>query len=163
MTGPSPRVSVVIPTWNQGVLLAAALRSLRAQTFADFEIVVVDNGSSDGTVAMLADQFPEVRLVAFAENRGFAAATNAGLRAALGDILVCLNNDVECDARWLASLVSALDRLPDVGSVASKMMDVKRPGIIDAAGDAMSLRAWNIGHGEPDRPEFNVGREILSA
>jgi GT2 family glycosyltransferase len=53
--------------------------------------------------------------------------------------------------------------MPEVGSVASKMMDAKRPGIIDAAGDAMSLVAWNVGHGEPDRPEFNVGRELLSA
>lgn len=158
-----PRVSIVIPTWNQGELLAAALQSLRTQAFPDFDTVVVDNGSADGTLAMLAARFPEVRVVAFAENRGFAQATNAGLRAATGEILVCLNNDVECEPGWLAALVAALDRMPDVGSVACKMMDAKRPGIIDCAGDAMSLRAWNVGHGEPDRPGFAVGREILSA
>ncbi len=158
-----PRASIVIPTWNQAGLLAAALRSLRAQTYPDFEIVVVDNGSCDGTAAMLGRDFPEVRLLTLPENRGFGPATNAGLRAAVGEILVCLNNDVECEPGWLAALVAALDRMPDVGSVASKMMDAKRPGTIDAAGDAMSLVAWSVGRGEPDAARFNVGREILSA
>jgi GT2 family glycosyltransferase len=156
-------VSIVIPSWNQGALLAAALRSLRTQTFSDFETLVVDNASTDGTAAMLAADFPEVRILPMSENRGFAIATNAGLQAARGEILVCLNNDVECEPGWLSALVACLDRMPEVGSVASKMMDAKRPGIIDAAGDAMSLVAWNVGHGEPDRPEFNVGRELLSA
>jgi hypothetical protein len=158
-----PRASIVIPSWNQRELLAAALRTLRTQTFSDFETLVVDNASSDGTAALLATDFPEVRVLPMSENRGFAAATNAGLQAARGEILVCLNNDVECEPGWLAALVAVLDRMPDVGSVASKMMDAKRPGIIDSAGDAMSLVAWNVGRGERDRPEFNVGRELLSA
>jgi len=158
-----PRVSIVIPTWNQAGLLAAALRSLRAQTFPDFETVVVDNGSSDDTAAMLERDFPGVRLLALPENCGFGPATNAGLRVATGEILVCLNNDVECERGWLAALVAALDRMPEVGSVASKMMDAKRPGTIDSAGDSMCLVAWNAGHGEPDAARFNVGREILSA
>lgn len=156
-------MSVVIPTWNGAALLRVCLRTLETQTFHDFETIVVDNGSRDGTVEMLKAEFPTVRRVALSQNRGFAAATNLGLAAAGGEILVCLNNDVECESSWLAALVSALDRMPDVGSVASKMMDAKRPGVIDSAGDAMSLRAWNVGRGESDRPEFNVGREILSA
>jgi GT2 family glycosyltransferase len=158
-----PRVSIVIPTWNQAGLLAAALRSLRLQTFTDFETLVADNGSTDGTADQLAKEFPEVRVLALGENQGFARATNAGLRAATGQVLVCLNNDVECEPDWLAQLVGALDRMPDVGSVASKMMDAKRPGVIDAAGDSMSLVAWNIGKGLPDGPEYRQGREILSA
>ncbi len=159
----APRVSIVIPTWNGADMLADCLRSLRAQTFSPFEIVVVDNGSTDRTRTMLAEDFPEVQLVAFAENRGFAPATNAGFRAARGEILVCLNNDVACDPGWLAALVAALDARPDVGSVASKMMDAKRPGIIDAAGDGMALVAWNIGRGQPDGPWWREGREVLSA
>jgi len=158
-----PRASIVIPTWNQAGLLAAALQSLRRQTWRDFEVVVADNGSTDGTAERLAREFPEVRVIALGHNRGFAAATNAGLKAAEGEILVCLNNDVECEPGWLAALVAALDRLPDVGSVASKMMDARRPGIIDAAGDCMSLVAWNVGKGEPDGPRYSTGREILSA
>ena len=144
-------------------MLREALRSLREQTFRDFETIVVDNGSTDGTPGMLAAEFPEVRLVAFAENRGFAPATNAGLHAAAGDVLVCMNNDLVADPGWLGALVAALDARPEAGSAASKMMDAKRPGIIDAAGDAMSLVAWNVGRGEADGPSHNVGREILSA
>ncbi len=159
----APRVSIVIPTWNGADLLEACLRSLRAQTFSAFEVVVVDNGSTDRTRAMLAGGFPEVQLVALPENRGFAPATNAGLRAARGEILVCLNNDVECDPGWLGALVAALDARPAVGSVASKMMDARRPGIVDAAGDGMALVAWNIGRGQPDGPRWREGREVLSA
>ena len=158
-----PRASIVIPTWNQAGLLAATLRSLRFQTFRDFETIVVDNGSADGTAAMLERDFPEARVVPLPENRGFAAATNAGLRGAAGEILVCLNNDVECEPDWLAALVGALDRMPEVGSVASKMVDATRPGTIDSAGDTMSLVAWNVGRGEPDGPRYGVGRQILSA
>ena len=83
-----PRVSIVIPNWNQAELLAATLRSLRSQSFTDFETIVVDNGSSDDSVPMMARDFPATRVIAFAENRGFAPATNAGLQAAAGEILV---------------------------------------------------------------------------
>jgi GT2 family glycosyltransferase len=158
-----PRVSIVIPSWNQSGLLAGALRTLRTQTFRDFEVVVADNGSTDDTAAMLARDFPEVRVLPLGQNLGFARATNLGLQAARGEILVCLNNDIECEPGWLAALVDALDRMPEVGSVASKMMDAKRPGIIDAAGDVMSLVAWNAGRGMPDGPAYRSGREILSA
>ena len=157
------RAAIVIPTWNQAGLLAATLRSLRAQTFTDFVTIVVDNGSTDDTRAMLARDFPEVRLLPLPENQGFAVATNRGLQAAREDILVCLNNDVECEPDWLEKMIAALDRMPDVGSVACRMLDAKRPGIIDSAGDAMSLRAWNVGHGLPDGPAFQQPREILSA
>jgi GT2 family glycosyltransferase len=158
-----PRVSVVIPTWDGAELLRAALTSLKAQTFEDFETVVVDNGSRDHTVAMLAEQFPEVTVVRFPENRGFAPAVNAGVRAARGEIVALLNNDAEAEPGWLAALVAALDRRPGAGSVASKMLNAFDPGRIDAAWDAMGLAPYNVGRGEPDGPQFNAGREVLSA
>lgn len=159
----APRVSVVIPTWNGAAVLRDALRGLAAQTFTDSETIVVDNGSTDGTAAMVAAEFPWVRVVALPENRGFAAATNAGLRAARGDILVCANNDCTAEPAWIAALVESLDRHPEAGSIASRMMQARRPGVMDAAGDSMSLVAWNVGRGEPWGPRFAVGREVLSA
>ena len=161
--GRVPRASVVIPTWNGAALLRSALLSLRRQTYRDFEVVVVDNGSRDHTRAMLADEFPEVACVPLPRNCGFAAAVNRGIEAAKGEYIALLNNDAEAEPGWLGALVSALDGRPAVGAVASKMLDARRPAIIDAAGDTMSLFAWNAGHGEQDGPPFAVGREILSA
>ncbi len=161
MSGREPRASVVIPTWNGCALLRAALLSLRAQTFRDFEVVVVDNGSSDGTEAMLRAEFPEVRVVPFPENRGFAVAVNAGVAAARGRYLMLLNNDAEAEPRWLEALVAVLDARPEVGSVASKMLTARDPSIVDSAGAAMGLFAYDIGRGERDGPRFGVAREIL--
>jgi GT2 family glycosyltransferase len=158
-----PRVSVVIPTWNGAALLRAALASLRAQTLRDVEVVVVDNGSTDGTVEMLRDEFPEVVVVRFPENRGFAVAVNAGVRAARGGYVALLNNDAEADPGWLEALALVLDGRPEVGTVASKMLNASRPEILDSAGGAMGLFAYDIGRGCPDGPPFDRGREVLCA
>lgn len=161
MTRPAPRVSVVVPTWNGCALLRAALDSLRAQTYRDFETVVVDNGSRDGTAAMLEKEFPEVVVVRFAENRGFAVAVNAGVRAARGRYLALMNNDVEAEPAWLGALVQVLDARPDVGSVATKMVSLGDPSLVDSAGAAMGLFAHDIGRGQRDGPPFDAGREVL--
>lgn len=161
MSARAPRVSVVIPTWNGRALLKAALHSLRAQTYTDFETVVVDNGSSDGTVAMLETERPEVVVVRLAENRGFAAAVNAGVRAARGRYVALMNNDVEAEPAWLEALVRVLDMRPDVGSVASKMVSLGDPRLVDSAGASMGLFANDIGRGEPDGPRFDVARDVL--
>jgi GT2 family glycosyltransferase len=159
----APRASIVIPNWNGAAVLRGCLDSLRAQLFRDMEVIVVDNGSTDGSRALVREEYPEVKLVELPENRGFAAATNAGLKEARAEILVCLNNDTICEREWLGALVTALDERPEFGSVASLMLDGRRPGLVDAAGDAMALVAWNVGKGEPDGPRFRSGREVLSA
>ncbi len=156
-----PRASIVIPTWNGRDLLRAALASLRSQTWRDFEVVVVDNGSRDGTDAMLRAEFPEVRVVPFPENRGFAVAVNAGVRAARGRYLMMLNNDAEAEPDWLEAMVRVLDTRPEIGSVACKMLTAQDPQVLDSAGAAMGLFAYDIGRGERDGPKFGTGREIL--
>jgi GT2 family glycosyltransferase len=157
----APQVSVIIPTWNGCDLLRAALQSLRAQSYRDFEAVVVDNGSSDGTAAMLRAEFPEAVIVAFPENRGFAVAINAGLHAARGRYLMLLNNDAEAEPRWLEALVAVLDARAEVGSVASKMLTARDPSVVDSAGAAMGLFAYDIGRGERDGARFESACEIL--
>lgn len=154
---------MVIPSWDGADLLRLALTSLRRQQFRDFEILVVDNGSRDGTAAMLAADFPEVRSLTFPENRGFAAAVNAGIRESQGEIIALMNNDIEADPGWLGALVGALDRRPEVGSVSSKMLDAADPRRLDSAWDAMGLTAYNVGRGEVDGPRFSTGREAISA
>jgi GT2 family glycosyltransferase len=158
-----PRVSVIIPTWNGAELLRVALRSLEAQRWQDFEVIVIDNASADDTLAIMSREFPDARQIALPENRGFAAAVNAGIEAARGEIIVLLNNDTEADPGWLAALVAGLERHPDAGSCASKMLDFSDRSRIDAAGDQMALQATSIGRGERDGPEFSRERYVFSA
>lgn len=159
---PRPLASIVIPTWNGASLLREALDSLRQQTVRDHEVIVVDNGSTDETTTVLAD-FPEARLIRFGENRGFAVAANAGVRAATADVIVLMNNDACAEPGWVAALLAAFDENPQLGSCASRMLLYDRPDTIDAAGDQLGIFASNIGHGMPDGPAFARPYEVLSA
>jgi GT2 family glycosyltransferase len=145
-----PTVSVVIVNWNGRRWLEQCLPTLEAQTFRDFEILVVDNGSTDGSVAWLAEQWPGVRLLAQAGNLGFAAGNNAGIRAGWGRYIATLNNDTRVGPDWLAALVQAA-REPGVGMVASKMVQWQQPDRLDSAGIEVDWAgmAWNRGWGEP--------------
>jgi GT2 family glycosyltransferase len=159
----TPRASIVIPTWNGAALLNDALLSLRRQTRQDFEIIVVDNGSTDGTAELLTAQHPDVRLIELDRNRGFAAAVNEGIGAARGDIVVLMNNDVEAAPGWIAALIDAMDAHPAAGACASRMLSHADPSRIDSAGDRFGLFATSIGHGEMDGPAFDVPAFVLSA
>ena len=150
-----PETTVVIPNWNGCHLLERCLTALRAQTYPDFDIIVVDNGSIDGSVAYLREHFPEVHVIANEENRGFAAATNQGIRAAEGSrtsrFVVTLNNDTEVAPRWLASLVAAMESASEVGMCASAMLFAHRPEMINSAGIAVDRAgiAWDRLGGAP--------------
>ncbi len=116
----SSSIDVVIVTFNRYELTESCLRHLRAQTRAH-RIIVVDNGSSDETRTRLRSDWPEVRLECLERNRGFAVGCNRGVKAGSGEIVVLLNNDVECRPDFLEELVAPL-RDPDVGSVAALML-----------------------------------------
>ena len=163
---PFPFASIIIPTYNGKALLATCLAALRGQTYpADrFEVIVVDDASSDGTVEYLAAAFPEVRVVALAQNSGFIAACNAGVAAAQGEILVLLNNDTEAETGWLAALVAALEEHPSAGSAASKMLLFDRRDTLHTAGDMMGRNGiprnrgvWERDEGQYDRDRWVFG------
>jgi GT2 family glycosyltransferase len=105
----------VIPNWNGERFLKVCLSSLREQSFEDFETVLVDNASSDGSLQLVERDFPEVRVISMRENRGFSAAVNAGIEASEGKYVALLNNDTEVDPSWLESLVRAAERHPEAG------------------------------------------------
>ncbi len=133
------RVAVVIPNWNGLHWLAPCLAALRQQEYADFRTVLVDNGSSDGSVAFLAEAHPEVEVVALRENLGFAGGMNAGFAAAPeAEYLCALNNDTVAEPGFLAALVQALDDRPGAGSAAALMLDMAAPG--------SSTRSATAGH-----------------
>jgi GT2 family glycosyltransferase len=116
-----PLVSIVMVTFGNRDLTRLCLQSLWGCTaYPRFEVVAVDNASGDGTVAMLEEMaaaHPELRVIANATNRGFAAATNQGVQAARGDVLCLLNNDTVVTDGWLSVLVDAVWRDPTLGMV----------------------------------------------
>jgi GT2 family glycosyltransferase len=158
---------VVIVNWNRRALLEAALRSLETGQGIGFEVIVVDNGSSDGSSAWLAayhsrSPFP-LRLIANRENRGFCAANNQGIAAARGEFIALLNNDAEAAPGWLGELHRAFALGVDVGMAASKILVWEDPRRIDKAGHLIYLDGQNRGRGagELDRGQYDQVEEVL--
>ena len=147
---PNPDISVVIVSWNGRRFLEPCLRALERQEGVRAEIVLVDNGSTDGTAAFVRSSFPDVRIVRLEENRGFAGGNNAGAHEARGEYLAFLNNDTEADPTWLSELRSGLDLSSSLSLVTSRIVYMHNPGVIDSAGDGLfrAGAAFKWHHGE---------------
>jgi GT2 family glycosyltransferase len=160
-----PRVTVVIPNWNGERFLRLCLGSLREQTLGAFETILVDNGSVDGSVTFVKEHFPEVDVVPLGENRGIAAAFNAGIEASTAEFVVLLNNDTEQDPGWLEALVRGAEDHPEAGFFASKLVDFHDRTMLDGAGDAMRLSGlpYRLGHGERDGGRFDTPGYVFGA
>ncbi|MBD2848614.1 glycosyltransferase family 2 protein [Paenibacillus sp. IB182496] len=109
------KTSIIIPTYNGGALLRECIASIRAHTPQPHEIIVVDNGSVDGTAHLCRQE--EVTFISLAHNAGFPAACNCGLQLASGDALVLLNNDVLVTRNWLNNMLACLSSSGDIGLV----------------------------------------------
>jgi len=129
-----PAVSIIIVNWNGRSNLTDCLESLAAQTFRDFEVVFVDNGSVDDSVAFVKEHYPWVKLVPLAENTGFATGNNLGFEQAAGDFIVTLNNDTKVAENWLEALVGAADSNPRAGMVGCRICSFYEPDVIDSLG-----------------------------
>lgn len=129
-----PLVSIVIVNWNGRLHLSDCLDSLAAQTFHDFEVVLVDNGSADDSVAFVTEHYPWVRLVPLRENTGFATGNNRGLEHCRGDYIVTLNNDTRAEPSWLETLVGVAEARPRAGMVASRICSFADPDSLDSIG-----------------------------
>ncbi|TKB91600.1 MAG: glycosyltransferase [Nitrospira sp.] len=115
--------SIIIPTWNKVELTRQCLTALAAATTdVSFEVIIVDNGSTDGTREFLSELKGDVQIILNDQNLGFAKACNQGARAARGKYLVFLNNDTIPQSQWLNPLVSEVDEHSDVGIVGSKLL-----------------------------------------
>lgn len=169
VSGPaSPEVSVIVVNWNRRELLRRCLESLRRQTFRDFELIVVDNGSSDGSTEFVERDYaagghPETRLIRNARNLGFCAANNQGIRAARGRFVALLNNDAEAEPGWLGALLGCFEERPEVGMAASKILVYADPTRIDKAGHLIYPDGQNRGRGsgETDQGQYDCVEEVL--
>ena len=160
-----PEMSVIVVSWNGKRFLETCFTALRRQTFRDFEAILVDNGSTDGSVDYVGALFPEVHVIALSDNRGFAGGNIAGYEQARGELIVLLNNDTEADPHWLEAIHQASQDFPRAGSFASKMLlfdDRKR---IDNCGFAVTKAgtAVDLGRDELDGPAWAEPRKVFGA
>ena len=153
-----PRVRVVVINHNAGRHLARCIAALRAQTFADFEAVIADNGSTDGSVTTLPPLDARFRIVEFGENLGFAAANNRAAAGAETQWIVTLNPDAFPEPDWLAALLSAAEAFPDVVMFGSTQISDADPSRFDGTGDAYFFAGfpWRGDYGRRIRelPDF---------
>ncbi len=149
------KVTVVIPNWNGLKFLPECMDSLDAQTYEAFEILVVDNGSGDGSAEWLKareEKNPRLRCIYLSENTGFSGAVNLGIKESTTPYVILLNNDVRCDEYYVAEMVRAISRSPKIFSVSSRMIQMYNPELLDDAGDMYTIVGWAFQRG--------VGRSI---
>jgi len=149
------KVSVIVVNWDRRDLLRACLKSLTNQTQLDFEIIVVENGSTDGSAEMVEREFPNIRLIQNKVNHGFCAANNQGIHASNGEFVALLNNDAEADPGWLSALVESFEGRADFGMAASKILVWENPQRIDKAGHLIYPDGQNRGRGSG---EMDIGQ-----
>ncbi|HEY0069201.1 MAG TPA: glycosyltransferase family 2 protein [Chloroflexia bacterium] len=162
MPAPQPFASIVVVSYNTAEHIEGCLRSLLALDYPRSEIIVVDNGSTDGSIELVRGRFPSVELVELGENKGFAGAASVGLFMSNGDILATVNPDVQLDPQWMSAVLDAFDAFPDAGVVGSKILYPDRKTLQHAGGVVHYPLAItdHIGRGEEDRGQYDHSRVV---
>lgn len=148
------KVSVIIPNFNGMAYLDGVLSSLEGQTFNDFEVILVDNGSDDGSCAFVAASYPWVHLIELPENFGFCKAVNEGIKASRTPYVLLLNNDVEVERDFVEEMLGAIRRHKKAFSCAAKMIQFHDRDRLDDAGNYYCALGWAYARGK--------GKEIHS-
>lgn len=167
-----PRVSIVIVSWNALPLLKTCLPSVRDTSYPDFEIVLADNASTDGSAEWVQQRFPEVNVVRHPENWMFCRGNNEAIPHTTGRYVVLLNNDVEVDPNWLQPLVDVLERDPEVAAVQPKLLQHERRNRFEyagASGGFLDRFGYPFTRGrifftlEEDRGQYDDARDVFWA
>lgn len=156
------RVNILILNWNGGAYLPDCLAALKDQTYQNYRITLIDNGSTDGSVAAAREQYPALHIIETGANLGFAAGNNAALNHNTAEIVALLNPDVIVSSDWLATMVETFDSDPRIGIVGSKLWYPDGRTIQHGGGFLLSPQAMPGHHaiGEPDRGQVDVARDV---
>ncbi len=158
------QVTVIIPNYNGIEYIEKCLKSLAAQTFQDFETIVVDNGSDDGSPLVVERQFPHVRLIRLIENYGFSRAANEGITASSTPYVLLLNNDTEVADGFVSAMLQAIEEDEEIFSVEGKMLQMNHPEQIDGVGDLYCALGWGFAIGKGKKSTcYPRKAEIFSA
>lgn len=141
------KVSVVIPNYNGKHFIDGCIESLRKQTMHNFEIIVVDNGSVDGSIPYIKEHYPDIVLIDMKENTGFSGAVNEGIKYAKAPYIFLLNNDTECEPDCIEHLCKTMEKKETIFSVASKMIQYHNRQLLDSAGDIYTMVGWAFNRG----------------
>ncbi|MBI4036712.1 glycosyltransferase family 2 protein [Candidatus Daviesbacteria bacterium] len=157
--------SVIIPNWNGKDFIGDCLLSLRKQVIKAYEVIVVDNGSKDGSVNLIEESFPEVTLVKLPNNFGFARAINEGVKKSKAEFVVFLNSDTVVEENWLENLIIFGQKYRDCISVNSKLLNFFNRNLIDGVGITINEvgQARSIGWKEEDRGQYDKAMYIFGA
>ena len=165
MTSFLPMVSIIIVNWNGKRFLETNLSSVYAQTFQQFEVILIDNGSIDGSVELVRVNFTDVIIIENIENFGLARANNQGIEIARGRYIATLNNDTEVDRDWLKNLAEAAESSGEkVGMWAPKILSMQERARIDSVGGLLIYRdgiARGRGRSEEDKGQYDRMEDIL--
>ncbi len=157
------KTSVIIPNWNGLDLLADCLTSLSQQIVKNFEVIIVDNGSSDGSIKYIEENFPKFKIIKLDKNYGFAKAVNIGFKKSNAEFVVVLNNDTKTRKDWLQNLIKAAEGHKQVFAVCSKLLNFYNPTLIDGVGVTINEvgQAKSLGFQKKDGKEFSEERYVF--
>ncbi len=149
--GAPPSATVIIVAYESGAFLQPCVDALAAQTFHEFEAVIADNGSSDGSVQELRLPDDRFRILSLGRNTGFAVANNLAAAHSSAGFLVLLNPDAVPEPTWLETLITKAQTAPDIASVGSLQRRLDDPQVLDGVGDVWHVAglAWRAGEGHP--------------
>lgn len=159
-----PKVSIVIPNYNGEAYLEECLKSLKEQMFKDFEVIMVDNGSTDQSTACAKRIYPEIKIIEFKKNMGFAKAVNVGIKSSESPYVILLNNDTIVFPSFVGNQYKMISERPDVFSCSALMINNSKRNLIDDAGDEFCALGWGFA---PERDkkvdDYKKVREVFSS
>lgn len=156
-------VTIVIPNYNGKALLENCIKTLEQQTVTDFKLLVIDNGSTDGSTSLTSDVL-DMEMIALGENTGFCKAVNLGIKKTKTPFVILLNNDTEAEPHFVEELLKGIKQAEDIFSGSAMMLDFKQRDILDNGGDLYTLLGWARARGK-GKPAalFEEEADIFSA
>jgi len=148
------KASIIIVNWNGKHFLDTCLSSVLNQTYPNFEVVMVDNGSTDGSVDYVREKYPSIRIVQNEENLGFAKGCNVGIRHSDADYIVTLSNDTRVEPNWLEELIKVAETDKRIGICGSKLILMDSPNVYNSVGFFLTFNAYIYDRG----PGRKIGR-----
>lgn len=157
--------TVIIPNYNGMKFIENCMKALERETSTEFQVCVVDNGSTDGSKEWVEKNCPYARVISMGENTGFCGAVNEGIIKSKTPYVILLNNDTEVEYGFVKALENALEKEKKSFSVSAKMVDLYDKKILDGAGDLYCALGWAfaLGKGKPVKGNYEKTQEIFSA